>query len=67
MLATFSFLAWNVLSCQVAPHDLSMDFQVFHYDAFSTLPGKGNLAGVVFDATALSKQAMLAIAPYSCA
>ncbi|MHA7580714.1 PhzF family phenazine biosynthesis protein [Paenibacillus vandeheii] len=35
---------------------------VYHYDAFSTVPGKGNPAGVVFHADSLSEEAMQQIA-----
>lgn len=35
---------------------------VFHYDAFSNVPNKGNPAGVVFDADSLSDEQMQHIA-----
>lgn len=31
---------------------------VYHYDAFSTVPGQGNPAGVVFDADHFSETEM---------
>lgn len=39
-----------------------MEVKVYHYDAFSAVPGKGNPAGVVFDADDLSETVMQQIA-----
>ncbi|WP_337034056.1 PhzF family phenazine biosynthesis isomerase [Paenibacillus illinoisensis] len=39
-----------------------MEVKVYHYDAFSAVPGKGNPAGVVFDADELSEMVMQQIA-----
>lgn len=39
-----------------------MEVKVYHYDAFSAVPGKGNPAGVVFDAHDLSETVMQQIA-----
>ncbi|WP_336780855.1 PhzF family phenazine biosynthesis isomerase [Paenibacillus illinoisensis] len=38
------------------------EVKVYHYDAFSAVPGKGNPAGVVFDADDLSERVMQQIA-----
>lgn len=38
------------------------EVKVYHYDAFSAVPGKGNPAGVVFDADDLSEMVMQQIA-----
>ncbi|WP_153977587.1 PhzF family phenazine biosynthesis isomerase [Paenibacillus xylanilyticus] len=38
------------------------EVKVYHYDAFSAVPGKGNPAGVVFDADELSEMVMQQIA-----
>lgn len=38
------------------------EVKVYHYDAFSAVPGKGNPAGVVFDADDLSETVMQQIA-----
>jgi len=38
------------------------EITVYHYDAFSTVPGKGNPAGVVLHADSLSEEAMQQIA-----
>ncbi|WP_169081514.1 PhzF family phenazine biosynthesis protein [Paenibacillus sp. PL91] len=38
------------------------DIQVFHYDAFATIPNQGNPAGVVLEANHLSKNEMQEIA-----
>lgn len=36
--------------------------QIYHYDAFSSIPGKGNPAGVVLEADHLSEASMQQIA-----
>ncbi|ANE45106.1 isomerase [Paenibacillus swuensis] len=36
--------------------------KVYHYDAFTDIPGKGNPAGVVFDADAFTEEQMVQIA-----
>jgi trans-2,3-dihydro-3-hydroxyanthranilate isomerase len=41
---------------------MSKDITVYHYEAFSRVPGKGNPAGVVMDAEHLSDDEMLEIA-----
>jgi trans-2,3-dihydro-3-hydroxyanthranilate isomerase len=36
--------------------------KIYHYSAFSTVPGKGNPAGIVFEAEGLTKAQMQEIA-----
>lgn len=47
---------------QLKPLSIMNTIPVYHYDAFSTVPDKGNPAGVVFDADSLTNEQMQHIA-----